>query len=322
MENNETLNAEVKEKTTQELDAEIDALMKKKQESVDAAKEVEDFKEFKKYRATPPPKSKSASKSPVEDSEVQDKEESATGLFEGIKSRLGFVGKKEDAEEDKGPNVLSKNQSKEELQAMGKNREWLKPVESHTIKYGSKIPKTFEFKIGNYAEIYRGKTFMRFAPFVAKTDMESDQAWAEFTVFDFYGKKRGWWPWDLASTKILWIPLDKSEPFCEEIGGGGFKIKVDENSKGQVPIYINLNAEERQKILKNNRMVGQALLLKATLNQYEKPKTNWLFWGIIILVVLLVVAVWALWQTGMLNGIVNWFNGVTHSFSMPPSQQT
>lgn len=211
----------------------------------------------------------------------------------------------------------------EEMMAeMGDKGEWIKkPVKTWHIKYGSNIPKKFQFVKGNYAMIYRGRSFMRFAPFVAKNDIESDQSWAQFNIDDFFGKDPSPWPWDWTTIKILWIPLDKSAQYCETLGGGGYLIKVDESSKGQLPMYINMTEEERRAILKNNRMVGQALLLKATLNQYEKPKTNWWFWGIILIGILAVVAIWALWQTGLLNQIGNWFQGITHGFGgfgLPP----
>lgn len=211
-----------------------------------------------------------------------------------------------------------------ELEEMGEHKKWIrKPIKSWKIRAGSKVPKKYTFTGGNYAEIYRGKSFIRFAPFLVKNDIESDNSWAQFTTDDFYGKNPSPWPWDWTSIKILWIPLDKSENFCETMAAGGFKIRVDESSKGQLPLYLKLTDDERQKILKNNRMVGMALLLKANLNGYEKPKTNWWFWGIIALIAIAAVSIWALWQIGAFQGLINWINGISHSLSIPspPGQQ-
>ena len=199
--------------------------------------------------------------------------------------------------------------------------QWLgAPINSYKIKYGEKQPRQYSFKSGNYAEIYRGDTFMRYAPFVMKTDIESDNSWAQFTTDGFYGKNPSMWPWDWPSIQIIWMPMDKSDNFCDKIGGGGYKIKVDEGAKCQLPIRINLEPGERLKMLMNNRMVGQGLLLKAQLNKYEKPQTNWMFWGILALGVLAIVALWALWQTGLLNGAFAWVGNLGKGLSIPGAQ--
>lgn len=195
-------------------------------------------------------------------------------------------------EESEDTHVMNIENSKKEYEDMGELGEWIhkKPVKSSRIKYGSRIPKTFEFTAGNYAMLYRGDTFIRFVPFIARNDLLTDQSWAEFRINSYYNKPASWWPWNWASHKILWTGLDKSGDYADTIGGGGLLIKIDEHSKTQLPLRMKINDTERQTILKNNRINGKMLLLKTKLQNYEKPKTNWWFWGIIIIVVIFVAA--------------------------------
>ena len=212
-------------------------------------------------------------------------------------------------------------ESPEEIIEMGSVAAWLKAVKSPVIKYGSTIPKKWEFRGGNYAEIYRGDTFIRYAPFVAKEDLESGQNWAEFSVYDFYDKKRS--PleyivlWPLAKTKILWMPLNKSPLYCDNVGGGGLKIKVDEYTKSQVPLYVRLPPTELAKELKNNRMIGFALLLKAQLQKYEKPRTNWGFWLVVGVAAFIAVGIGGLYiiNPHLFSGIGTWFHNLFSGLS-------
>jgi hypothetical protein len=220
--------------------------------------------------------------------------------------------------------ILEGNDAKAELAAMGPSASWLKSVKSNKIKFGSKIPKHFTFKTGNYAAIYRGDTFMRFAPFVAKNDLESDQWWMQFAIDDFFGKPKSWMPWDLPTTKIVWMGLDLSSDYCDNLGSGGRYVKVDESAKCQMPLYIRLSDEEKKKILKNNRMVAQALLLKSTLQKYEKPKANWLFYAVIGIVIIAVAAILMLYLINphIFSGISNALSGITKTLLPPGAPST
>lgn len=213
--------------------------------------------------------------------------------------------------------VYTQKEAEIEKTEMGPVLLWLRSKVSRKINYGSLKSTRYEFKAGNYAEIYRGNGFMRYAPFVVKNDIESDSAWAQFTVNDFYGKKPSYWPWDWFTVKILWMPLDRSEPYAETMGTGGFKIKVEESSKAQLPLYLKLSPEERQNIIKNNRMVGMALLLKSQLQGYEKPKPNWNFYLLLAIILLIALITYFAWQGGLLNGLINWINGLSKGISIP-----
>lgn len=213
------------------------------------------------------------------------------------------------------PQILSEEESESEKRKMGDAFNWIKkPIVSRVIKYGSRIPKTFEFTSGNIAMLYRGNTFIRFVPFVARNDLLSDQTWAEFKVNSYYNKPSSPLPWDWSTYKILWMGLDKGPDYCDNLGGGGLLIKVDEHAKAQLPLRFNLSEEERQKLLKNNRMNGQALLLKDRLQSYEKPKQNWWFWFFVIMGVMAVAVVVMLYFIYP-NAFNNFFAGITKSFS-------
>jgi len=227
------------------------------------------------------------------------------------------------------PQVLSEEESKNEEGKMGGAFSWIRePAKSWVIKYGSKIPKTFEFTTGNYALLYRGNTFVRLVPFVAKNDLLSDQTWAEFRQQTYYNKPKSPWPWDWATHKILWMPLDKGPDYCDNVGGGGLLIKVDEHAKAQIPMRTKTTEEERQKILKNNRMNGMALLLKDRLQSYEKPKANWWFWFGVAMIVLVGAVIGLLYVlyphafNNIFSSIGKSFGGLTKSFTPPGATGT
>jgi hypothetical protein len=219
------------------------------------------------------------------------------------------------------PQVLEGKEALDELSDMGKvNAEWiLRATRTPKIKWGSNVPKKMTWGNKNYASIYRGNTFVRFAPFVMKTDIESDQSWAQFYWNDFYDLPASWLPWERASLKVLWMPLDKSEYWAENLGGAKLHIRVDEHGRCQLPLFMKLNETERYKILKNNRQVGMALLLKARLTQYQKNKPNWMFYIIIVLIIGIVGMVAIFWwgNPHFFSNLFNSIGGFAKSLAPP-----
>lgn len=188
---------------------------------------------------------------------------------------------------------LDAEHSSEKIAEMGKqNADWLaKPVKMKKLFFGNTVTaKQLTFTVGNMGLIYRGNRCMRTAPFVCRTDQnDSNQAWAEFETHSFFGKGLSWWPWERASTKITYIPLKKTEDYMDTLNGDGFLMKFDEVSMSQLPMYVRYSKTKMAEIETDNRFIAQALLLKQRLQKLEKPKTNWVFLGA-ILVPLLIIA--------------------------------
>lgn len=227
--------------------------------------------------------------------------------------------------------TLSKGQemateaSNVELKAMGpKLKNWvMRSVKSSSITSNDKAGKHYEYREGNYALIFRGDTFMRSAPFIAKTDLESRQSWAQFDSYKFFGKGRPMWPWEWPTTKIVFMGLNKTEDYSAKINGGGYLIRVDETAMTQVPLYVRLTKEALQTLILTNKMTAQDLLVWRMLNKYEKPRTNWIFYIIIVAAVGIIAMIIVLHAANpnIFNGITNFLNnigGFTKSFSPPP----
>ena len=232
---------------------------------------------------------------------------------------------KPDKEPEENKQILSPEESAEEIAKYPKDaQDWLKNTEhSRPTKWGSKKAHVFSFSGNNYASLYRGKTFIRIIPFVKKTDLEAHLNWAQFYTNNWYDKPKEKLPWERAFLQIIWAPLNMSEDWAESIGGGGIHIKMDIDGQMQLPLYTRLTDDERAKLLKGNKMVGQALLLMAKFVSYTKKRVNIMFWVAISIVCgigAIIILLFILFPN-LGNQITGAFSGFAN-FIQPPAAPT
>ena len=207
------------------------------------------------------------------------------------------------------------------------NNDWLtKPVEMKDSLFFSHnlTAKYKNFTKGNQGLIYRGNRCMRTAPFILKTDdKDSNQAWAEFETHAFFGKNLSWLPWERVSTGITYVPVKKTEDYCDTLNGDGFMMKFDEVSRSQLPMHFKYSKEKMAEIESDNRFIAQNLLLKQRLQKLEKPHTNWVFilWIVVPLMIIAGIAGFFIMFPNAWTQLTSWFSGLSSSF-MPPGAVT
>ena len=204
---------------------------------------------------------------------------------------------------------------------------WLKgTVKLDTVKYGNvNTAKQIIFTKGNMADIFRGNTLMRTAPFIMKTDIESKHSWAEFESHAFYGKNPPPWylPWERAKIKLVLVGINKNSEYCDKLNGEGYKIKVDENAIAQLPMYARYTKEQLDDLMEDGRHNSQVHILWRKITNLEKDKNNWMFIGIIIVIILVIVGIagFLILFPNAFAGIGTWFSHATSSL-MPPGTPT
>jgi len=166
-----------------------------------------------------------------------------------------------------------------------------------------------QFRTGSWAIIYKGDTPVRMIPFVWQQDIETRSNWFIFKARAFYNQGQPMAPWQRAKTPIIVMPFDKSEFSCEQFSEG-YLARVDEASLTQMPIFRKENPADRDKRVKDLRMISFNLMLYRMLNKYMNSKFNWIFIAIIVIIMIAVVAV--VWEIHTHPQVLY---GLTHMFS-------